>query len=392
MKHDPATRLDADLILVGGGLANGLIALRLKQLRPEVRVLVLESGSRFGGNHTWSFHGSDLTKSQRDWTSPLVAHRWPFYQVSFPGLHRRIDLPYCSATSGRLHDTLVAAGVPARFDCDVATVEPRAVCLADGTKLAAGAVVDGRGALSMQGLNLGWQKFVGLEVQLRSPHRLTGPILMDATVEQRDGYRFLYVLPFGPDRLLIEDTAYSDDPALDHPALRAGAEVYALSKGWIIEAVEREESGVLPITLGGDHDTFWASRQMQPCSGLRAGLFHPTTGYSWPEAVKLADVIATMPDLTAEVLAAAIQTHAKARWRSQRFYRLLNRMLFRAGSPANRWTVMRRFYRIPEPAIARFYAGSLQLNDKLRLLVGKPPVPVMAACRAAVDWGAPSRV
>ena len=33
---------DADLILVGGGLANGLLALRLRQQRPELRVLLLE--------------------------------------------------------------------------------------------------------------------------------------------------------------------------------------------------------------------------------------------------------------------------------------------------------------------------------------------------------------
>ena len=36
----------------------------------------------------------------------------------------------------------------------------------------------------------------------------------DATVEQLDGFRFLYTLPFGPDQLLVEDTRYSDGPAL----------------------------------------------------------------------------------------------------------------------------------------------------------------------------------
>jgi lycopene beta-cyclase len=52
------------LILAGGGLANGLIAWRLRQLRPQVRVLMIESGSSLGGNHTWSFHDSDLTTDQ----------------------------------------------------------------------------------------------------------------------------------------------------------------------------------------------------------------------------------------------------------------------------------------------------------------------------------------
>ena len=36
--------LDADLILVGGGLANGLLALRLRQQRPDLRLLIVEQG------------------------------------------------------------------------------------------------------------------------------------------------------------------------------------------------------------------------------------------------------------------------------------------------------------------------------------------------------------
>ena len=38
-----------ELLLVGGGLANGLIALRLSPLRPGVRVVALEAGDRLGG-------------------------------------------------------------------------------------------------------------------------------------------------------------------------------------------------------------------------------------------------------------------------------------------------------------------------------------------------------
>lgn len=58
---------------------------------------------------------------------------------------------------------------------------------------------------------------------------------------------------------------------------------------------------------------------------------------------------------------------------------MLNRMLFMAGSPDHRWHVMQRFYRLGAPMIARFYAGRLTFADKLRLLTGKPPVPVMEA-------------
>ena len=40
--------LRADVVLVGGGLANGLIALRLRALRPELRVVIVERDARLG--------------------------------------------------------------------------------------------------------------------------------------------------------------------------------------------------------------------------------------------------------------------------------------------------------------------------------------------------------
>ena len=61
-----------DLILVGGGLANTLIALRLAEIQPSLDVLILEQDPDIGGHHTWSFHGSDLTPEQHEWMKPLV--------------------------------------------------------------------------------------------------------------------------------------------------------------------------------------------------------------------------------------------------------------------------------------------------------------------------------
>ncbi|MGI4878583.1 MAG: lycopene cyclase family protein, partial [Janthinobacterium lividum] len=46
--------MDFDLILAGGGLANGLIALRLAAQRPGLRVAIVEASAGIGGNHTWS--------------------------------------------------------------------------------------------------------------------------------------------------------------------------------------------------------------------------------------------------------------------------------------------------------------------------------------------------
>ena len=135
--------------------------------------------------------------------------------------------------------------------------------------------------------------------------------------------------------------------------------------------------------LAGDFDAYWRELDGQPCAGLRAGLFHSTTGYSLPHAVRLAERIAGLADLDAPQLFAAIRDEAHKEWRGQRFFRLLNRMLFLAGSPDKRWRVMGRFYRLSPRLIEPFYAGRLRLRDKARILSGKPPVPLVAAFEAA---------
>lgn len=368
-----------DLLLIGAGLANGLLALRLKACRPDLRVLLLEGDAQAGGNHTWCFHEEDLSAEQQRWIAPLVAHRWSHYEVRFPQLNRRLDSGYCCITSARFHDVLrEALGDALRLNQTVASCGSEHVQLASGEVLRACAVIDGRGYQPDAALQIGFQAFVGQEWTLSQPHQLTGPILMDATVDQQGGYRFVYTLPLSPTRLLIEDTHYIDDASLAAAQARQNISDYAARQGWQLERLEREERGALPITLAGDFDRFWQHRQA--CVGLRAGLFHPTTGYSLPLAAALADALAA--DFSAESVAPRIHRFAQAAWRRQGFFRMLNRMLFLAGDADRRWRVMQRFYGLPEGLIARFYAGRLTLADRARILSGKPPVPVLAALQA----------
>lgn len=372
------------VILVGGGLANCLLALRLRALRPDVSLTVIEGAARLGGNHTWSFHGTDVAPEILAWLRPLASYSWPHYDVRFPGRERRLAGSYHSLTSERLHGVVMAElGACVRLNAPVAEVAPGRVTLAGGEQLAADLVVDGRGLRSPSGagVTLRFQKFLGQLVRLAEPHGLTGPLLMDATVSQEQGYRFVYLLPFTATDVLVEDTYYSDTGALDPGVLRQHIARYAADRGWQVEALLREENGVLPIVLDCDLAAFWPATDAVARSGLRAGLFHHTTGYSVPEAAALADELPRQPELRSVAIAPWIRERVRRRWREQRVFRLLNRMLFLGAAPADRYRILQHFYRLPETVIDHFYAGRLTLGDTSRVLTGTPPIPIHHALR-----------
>lgn len=374
---------DADVILLGGGLANALIALRLAALRPGLRVKLIEAGDRIGGNHTWSYHASDVEAATGQWLDELARHRWPSVEVAFPGFERRLGTGYRTILSADLHERVMAGACEVELGSAGELADGTTVLRADGSRVRATCVIDGRGVGTMPGLAVGYQKFLGVEVRTVAAHGLDAPLIMDARVEQIDGYRFIYVLPFADDRLLIEDTMYSDAPDLDRMAVTARITDYAAGRGWRIGSVERVESGVLPIVLSGALDDLWpVARAQEARSGMRAGLFHQTTGYSVPFAARLADAIAAIKAPATEAVARLARGMAEESWKRQAFYRLLNRLLFLAAEGGRRREVMGRFYRLSEPLIERFYAERTTALDMARILSGRPPVPVARAFKA----------
>jgi len=368
------------LILAGGGLASCLVALAIAKRHSRVRISIVEAGPALGGNHTWSFHGGDLSNAQQGFIAPLVQHHWPAQQVRFPRYRRTLQAGYFSITSEALRQHM--AGQPnleIHTDTEVSKLAADRVETADGTVLRADAVIDGRGPTSTQGMLLGFQKFLGREVRTENPHGVECPVIMDATVSQADGYRFIYLLPFDDTTLLIEDTRYSDGGKLADDELRTAIDAYAETQGWTIADTLREERGVLPVLIAGDFEHFWPAADPVARAGLRAGLFHPTSGYSLPQAVALADAIAAHWPMDGEAVAAFTRNHARDFWHRTRFYRLLTRMLFRAGRPEQRYRVLERFYTLSGPLLTNFYAANLKLHQKARVLVGKPPVPFFKA-------------
>ena len=374
-----------DIIFCGGGLAAALAAWRLHIKQPQLALLIVEQGKRLGGNHTWSFFQTDLSQQQFQWLAPLIRYRWAQYEVRFPNLHRSFSSTYCSTDSEMLHQHIstLLPSEAIRTATSITAISASELTLSTGETLSARCIIDCRGPGPSPHLALCFQKFTGQVVELTAPHNLPGPIIMDATVAQENNYRFLYTLPLTSTRVLVEDTRYSNTHHLDTEVDRGALKDYIAGLGWQVATLIKEEQGVLPITLGGDIKAFWDSTEGLPRLGLRAALFHATTGYSLPNAVQTAELLTQhLAALTSSAKAyQLIRSHSIEHFQQQRFLHFLNRMLFMAAKPDNRYVVMQRFYRLQQALVERFHAGKLLTADKMRILIGRPPVPITAALR-----------
>jgi lycopene beta-cyclase len=135
--------------------------------------------------------------------------------------------------------------------------------------------------------------------------------------------------------------------------------------------------------MGGDFEAYWRSGGNRVAKGgMRAGLFHPLTGYSLPDALRLAHAVAESGDWSGGALHTLTHDYAAKLWKDRGYYRMLATMLFRAAEPAERYRVLERFYRLDAGLVGRFYAGRSTLTDKARVLIGKPPVPIGRAIQA----------
>ena len=390
------TARDCDIAIVGGGLAGGLIALALARLRPGIAVQVLEAGPAPGGNHRWSWFESDLSDDGLRVLDGFRTIRWDHgYDVRFPGFARTLGTPYRSLSSAVFAEDL-ARMLPAgtvRTGVEARVLDRDGVTLASGERITARAVIDCRGFAPSPHLAGGWQVFMGRHLRTRAPHGVERPVIMDATVEQLGGYRFVYLLPLGADELFVEDTYYQDTPVLDRPALSARLDRYCRTHGWDGEELG-SETGVLPVVTGGDFAAFQRAQRIPgvAVAGVRGGFGHPLTSYSLPYAVETALAIVREAALPGEQMAAMLEARARRHWSATRFYRRLGAMLFGAARPGERWRVFARFYRLDQRLIERFYAGRSTMSDRARILCGRPPVPLSRALGALATRQPPLQV
>ena len=364
-----------------------LTAWRCLELNPKLKITLIDANSEIAGDHTWSFNLNDIDTELQKWVRPFIAHQWDAYDVKFPTRQRTLNITYCTGNSETLKSCvrpLIDSGrLSLKLNSRVQDLGEDTVFLEGGEEIQSALILDARGFEPNPERYLGYQKFVGHVIRTKQPHGVERPIIMDATVRQLGGYRFVYCLPYSDTELLVEDTYYTDGADMKSQEVDARIRDYIESQLNITSyEVARRETGILPITIAIKPDVY------APMSiGIRGGYYHAVTGYSFPDAAKVADKLAHQilslvnggQKITNRNLQLAMQNMQREHYSAERFFRLLNRMLFRAAKPQERYMVLQRFYGLGEGLIERFYAGDLTWRDKVRILIGKPPVPVFKA-------------
>jgi lycopene beta-cyclase len=369
-----------DLAIIGGGLSGGLIALAAHRARPTARILLVEAKPALGGNHLWTFLDSDIDKADRALLEPLISYGWRNLEVMFPGYRRTISDGVYAIRSDRF-DQALREILPADFivtGLKATGVAPDGIVLEDGSMIAAGGVIDARGAADLSLIDTAWRKFVGYELQLAGPHSVRQARLIDAGVESQDeGLSFLTLMPLDTSRLFLEDVHYAADTALDVQAYARRIFNLAAKLGWKIIDSARGQAGVIPIAMGGDFEAYWQSGGAGIAkAGLRAGLFHPVTGGSLADAARTARLVAGLSDWSGAALHKALHAHARKAWNSRDFYRRFTTQMMRGNPPAEQYRLFESLYDKEPALVARFHGLRLTMVDRLALSLGDGPMPI----------------
>ena len=364
-----ATGRNHGLLIAGGGVSGSLAALAMARLRPEVPLLLVGEEESFGGGRTLLLFDEDLDDSGREFVAPLIEASWDGYYTAFPGASRRIRLRCHAITPERIEAALRESLRPDQIRAGekISAVRDQSLLLNGSENVAGHGVVDARAWVHQTTLELGWRKTFGRLYRFEAPHRVDLPVLIDATFAGSAPGAYFACTPLGGELLLVEHVDHGAAPDMDAEAAAARMELYLAARGWKGREVEREESAVLPVALGGDFGAYWRIGGARVAKlGARGGFFHPVSGSPLPDAVATALTLTRQRDFTGPALHDLFESQAAALWKKREFLRSFNRQLLAGGEGVH--AALHGLYGLDAALIARFQAGEVGLFDRGKIL------------------------
>jgi lycopene beta-cyclase len=354
------------LLIAGGGVSGSLAAIAMARLRPEVPLLLVAEESSFGGSRTLLLFDDDLDEAGRELVAPLIAESWDGCYVAFPGASRKIRLRCHLILPERIDAAIRESLRPEqiRSGTRISAVRDQNLLLNGSETVSGHGVLDARAWAHQTTLELGWRKTVARLFAFEAPHRVDRPVLVDATFAGTGANAFFACTPFDAERLLVEHVDYSASAELDIEAADARILAYLDARGWKGRDCEREESGVLPVALGGDFGAYWRIGGARVAKlGARGGFFHPASGSPLPDAIATALLLTRQRDFGGAALHDCFEAQAASLWKKREYLRSFSHALVGARAHA----ALHGLYSLDSGVIARFHAGEVGLFDRGRI-------------------------
>jgi len=377
---------EADVLILGGGLAGTSLAVHLEEAGYGGRVAIVDERRDFSNEARWCSWSEMPSVMQ-----PLVSRRWHRWNVSTTEGHAQgksekspYQHIYAPDFFAHFHERFARDGkTELFFGHSVSRVcsqnDGASVCTRDEegreTNWRAKWVFDARGAthtrlkqLSRPG-QIHWrQSFVGLVVEFEDAvFKADEMTLMDFRVPQKAGARFVYILPFSDKRALVEITSFAPDAApfeeLESTLLcwiqtRLGANFRTHSR----------ESGDLPMA------TTPLSPVIAPrigAIGLCGGAARAATGYAFGciqrQGQWIAGMMAKRKDPLADGALHRLTHPPKFAALDAVFLEALGR-----GPDFAAQCFLRMIGRVPADSLTRFLEEQSGMADELRLIAALP--------------------
>jgi lycopene beta-cyclase len=250
----------------------------------------------------------------------------------------------------------------------VVAVREDALVLDGGEEIRAEGAIDARGAgaATLSTLDLVHEARLERDYRLKAPHRVDRPVLIDATVDQTGGLRFMQCVPLTEDRLIVADICLSERAQADDGA-GARLDAYLEARGWKKKRIESSREQVRPLPVGGDLAAFWRLGGARVAKlGLRGGFVDPATGRTIGDAVDTALMLAGQRDFSGAALHDAFEAEAKHLWKRRELGRAIAAALTGAAGEDRR-AILERLYRLDPGLLARMQSDRLGMLDRMKL-------------------------
>lgn len=373
-----------EYVILGAGCAGLSLCYYLLKEGVTTPILILDGKPRFEDDRTWCFWDVEPTPF-----SHLATGRWNSWKVAAGERslsQTSSSYPYLCVTARDFYEYVLKAisnypNVTLRLGERVINHEERERRVHVATTrraYVANQVLDGRGLPSgspefeKARREAAWvpQRFLGL--RLRTSRRVFDTkacTLMDFRVSQREGLRFVYVLPFGEREALVENV-YLAEGHTSPEEHRGEIQAYLRDRFGLAAdeyVIDGEEQGFIPMT---DHRFPRQLGERTHAIGMLGGESRPSTGYTFVRIQRYCRALA----------GALVRNEAPPeRPESQRFKALDAVFLrFMQRHPERCPQVYARMFAgVPPEPLVRFLTEKSTPADELRLVMALPKKPFL---------------